>query len=94
LNTLVRLNDVVMEKFKKSALNPKKNVTVDSSGLGIRRRRKRAFWYSIRTHSNPSKKEKRDFRKLHLARECNKGREKPIYSFGYLHLLCFQARFA
>ena len=44
----------------------KKHVAIDSSGLGIRRR---SAWYSIRTHSSPSKK--RDFRKLHLASECH-----------------------
>jgi len=50
-------------------------VAIDSSGLGIRRRSR---WYSIRTHSTPSKK--RDFRKLHLASEC-RGKDKPIYSW-------------
>lgn len=47
----------------------------DSSGLGIRRR---SLWYTIRTHTNPSKR--RDFRKLHLACECVR-KEKPIYSW-------------
>ena len=50
-------------------------MAVDSSGLGIRRR---SSWYSIRTHSSPSKK--RDFRKLHLASEC-RAKDKPIYSW-------------
>jgi hypothetical protein len=50
-------------------------VAIDSSGLGIRRR---SAWYSIRTHSSPSKR--RDFRKLHLASECGQ-KEKPIYSW-------------
>ena len=50
-------------------------MAIDSSGLGIRRR---SSWYSIRTHSSPSKK--RDFRKLHLASECH-GKDKPIYSW-------------
>ncbi|MDA4131626.1 MAG: transposase [Thaumarchaeota archaeon] len=40
--------------------------------------RRRSRWYSIRTHSTPSKK--RDFRKLHLASEC-RGKDKPIYSW-------------
>lgn len=53
----------------------KKNVAIDSSGLGISRK---SLWYTIRTHSNPSKR--RDFRKLHLASEC-KQKEKPIYSW-------------
>jgi hypothetical protein len=63
LNTLVRLNDVVVEKFKKSMvlLSRNKNITIDSSGLGIRRRRRRkSLWYSIRTHSNPSKKREKE----------------------------------
>jgi transposase len=52
-----------------------KNVSVDSSGLGIRRK---SSWYTIRTHQRPSKK--RSFRKLHLACECVE-KEKPIYSW-------------
>jgi hypothetical protein len=51
-------------------------VAIDSSGLGIRRK---SSWYSIRTHSSPSKK--RDFRKLHLASECGEKKDKPIYSW-------------
>lgn len=50
-------------------------MAIDSSGLGIRRK---SLWYSIRTHSEPSKR--RDFRKLHLASEC-RSKEKPIYSW-------------
>jgi hypothetical protein len=76
LDTLADVNDAIVAQFKKNLGRPrKKNVTIDASGLGIRRR---SSWYSIRTHSSPSKK--RDFRKLHLASECH-AKDKPIYSW-------------
>lgn len=65
---------ISLRRSSKKGIRPrKKHLTIDSSGLGIRR----CVLYKIRMHSNPS--EKRDFRKLHLVSEC-RGKEKPIYS--------------
>ena len=76
IDILAEVNDAIVTRFKKILEElAKKHVAIDSSGLGIRRR---SAWYSIRTHSSPSKR--RDFRKLHLASEC-RAKEKPIYSW-------------